>query len=75
MGPIIGTVTILFVLFLANSKESWQEREMFMLHVAASETKIFRSSISSQDMQVLFVSPLLSMGWVEGTVLVTLGVH
>lgn len=75
MGPITGTVTILFGLFLANSKESRQEREMFMLHIAASEMKIFRSSISSQDMQVLFVSPLLSMGWVEGTVLVTLGVH
>lgn len=75
MGPITGIETIIFGFFLANSKESWQEREMFMLHIAASATKIFRSSISSQDMQVLFVSPLLSMGWVEGTVLVTLGVH
>lgn len=26
-------------------------------------------------MQVLFVSLLLRMGWVEGSVLVTLGVH
>lgn len=58
MGPVVGTETILFGFKLANSKESWQERETFMLHIAASETKIFRSSISSQDMQVLFVSPL-----------------
>lgn len=61
--------------YLANSKESWQDREMLMLHIAASEAKIFRSTISSQDVQVLFVSPLLRMGWVEGSVLVTLGVH
>lgn len=61
--------------FLANSKESWQEREMFTLHVAAPETEIFRPSVSSQDMQVLFVSPLLSTGWAEGAVLVTLGVR
>lgn len=52
-----------------------QEREMFTLHIAAPETEIFRPSISSQDMQVLFVSPLLSTGWVEGAVLVTLGVR
>lgn len=58
---------IFSVFYLANSKESWQEREM--LHIAASIAKIFRSTISSQDMQVLFVSPLLRMGWVEGSVL------
>lgn len=63
------------VFYLANSKESWQEREVLMLHIAASEAKIFRSTISSQGMQVLFVSPLLRMGRVEGSVLVTLGVH
>lgn len=44
-----------------------------MLHIAASEAKIFRSTISRQDMQALFVSLLLRMGWVEGSVLVTLG--
>lgn len=71
----MGTETILFGFFLANPKESWQEREMFSRHVPASETEVFRSSISSQDMQVLFMSPLLSMGWVEGAVLVTRGVH
>lgn len=63
------------VFYFANSKESWQEREVLMLHIAASEAKIFRSTISSQGMQVLFASPLLRMGRVEGSVLVTLGVH
>lgn len=46
---------------------------MLMLHIAASEAKIFRSTISRQDMQALFVSLLLRMGRVEGSVLVTLG--
>lgn len=46
-----------------------------MLHIAAFEAKIFRSTISSQGIQVLFVSLLLRMGPVEGSVLVTLGVH
>lgn len=65
MGAATGTETVLFGFFLANSKESWQEREMFMLHIGASARKIFRSLILCKDMRVLFVSPLLSTGWVE----------
>lgn len=42
-----------------------------MLHIDVSESKLLRSF--SKDMQVLFMSPLLSMGWVEGAVLVILG--
>lgn len=60
---------------LANSKEAWQEREMVTLHVAASETQVFRSSTSSQDVRVLLVPPALSAGRVEGAVPATLGVR
>lgn len=45
-----------------------------MLHIAAFEAKIFRSTISSQGIQVLFVSLLLRMGRVEGSVLVCISV-
>lgn len=70
----MGTETILFGFSFTNSKEPWQEREMFMLCMAGSENKIFRSSLSCQDKEVLLVFPWLSMGWVEGALLVALAV-